>query len=453
MKGADEQSAVKVKENIIENARTIQIENGDGYEIYNEREGYFFVKDDGVIIYAWDTVETRFGDFVVGYCFYTFVGSPFVLHSSFWRKSAKSIEATEQSLPSSVTYELDHGEDDDVAVERGHTNPDGSPSMMPDFDPAEYAGYNNAGALKQYMDRMHKETEVNSGALVQCEKFTDAISHLAVHATEPTEFLRMYNKYYRWKTEYSRVHTDDEEVRDTKTKIVGISEQVRQDPSPVATDWRCCLELRSKGKNGKFCDWVYIARSTIRNGRLGLFAARVMPKNVTIGWYAGEVTYHHPIAGTYAPTDAYLDDLHKPPIRNEYSTSMRDDQGRSIIVTPRGIGIGPGGGAGSSLFMGMHYMNSYTLLFQAGSTDHESAKRKQNTQMLDDGRVIAIKKIEADTELFTGYCLDDFVEKEDAKAKKPKKPPRGKRPKSQSKHELPRAGKKSRRGRGGSKLV
>ena len=154
--------------------------------------------------------------------------------------------------------------------------------------------------------------------------------------------------------------------------------------------------------NGKWKDWVYIARSGRVHAAYGLYAARDFCSNTMIGFYMGPVIWEASVEGGYEATDEELEAAGV--VNSAYSLQLRNNHCRCVVVDPKSIG--PDETDETCLFMGMHYMNNPCLDYQRGTPGYFKARKEINCLLLEDGCVQAIRKITPGTELLTGYHTD-----------------------------------------------
>lgn len=133
-----------------------------------------------------------------------------------------------------------------------------------------------------------------------------------------------------------------------------------------------------------------------------MFSERQFEVNNPLGFFVGEEVWISELVGGTKPSDAFLDrhGVGSTP----YDLSYLDKDCKMRVVRPKPLGM-PGEEL-QSLFMGMHYLNNACETYEDRSM-RDKAVKLNNTLIIEDGLVIAIKKILPDQELFTGYFEGD----------------------------------------------
>ena len=123
-------------------------------------------------------------------------------------------------------------------------------------------------------------------------------------------------------------------------------------------------------------DWLYLARSGVKIGDEGLFAARDFLQFYVVGFYSGAVVWETEMQGGGKPSEEELADVKM----NEYCLPVRDRDCRMLIVDPVSI-------PDKSLRMGIHYVRE------------TNDKTKSNVMLIEDGSLQCSTDIKCDTEL------------------------------------------------------
>jgi hypothetical protein len=241
--------------------------------------------------------------------------------------------------------------------------------------------------------------------LVVQQNVVKALAQLYICKDDLEVFDEAYDALYRWV-----LRSDDMVIPagkyQTFDKLIA-DFQKEQDFSTVLklpSNYKLMLQLRI---NGRWKDWVYIAKSHRVNAHYGLFSARDFCSNTMIGFYMGPVKWEASIEGGY---EASSDELEAAGvIDSEYSLQLRNKDCRCVVVDPVSIrAVDDDEIQTASLYMGMHYMNNPCLTFEKGTTSYFNARKDQNCLLLEDGCVQAIRKIKPNTELLTGYHSDQL---------------------------------------------
>jgi hypothetical protein len=212
---------------------------------------------------------------------------------------------------------------------------------------------------------------------------------------------------YRWVWQYEKATEQEGELCHLLEYIKLVKESARRERHhALPAGWRWMLQLnvrREKDTEDCWWDWVFIKKSNIAGGNLGLFAGRCFPKGRIVEYYAGPIVWTCDAVGTKEPSDEYLTVQGVSDSAYCICVLNRDCVWNSI--EPKPVGQKPG----EVMYLGMHYINNVSLCFKAGSPEYETAKKYQNCVLVDEGSVKASKKIYPGGELFTEYSKDENV--------------------------------------------
>ena len=151
-------------------------------------------------------------------------------------------------------------------------------------------------------------------------------------------------------------------------------------------------------------DWVYVALSKNREGKVGVYSARDFPRKFIIGFYYGSIIWEADVEGGMEPSELELDASNV--MRNDDCCFIRDRNCRMILVDP----IVNGDISDPILLkMGMHYIVSV------------NDKSKANVEIIEDGSIQCFKDISADTELLL-FQADEEAEADEAEEDMDQKP-------------------------------
>lgn len=215
---------------------------------------------------------------------------------------------------------------------------------------------------------------------------------------------------YQWWFVPNRLKLDRPGVYQSSAKLIEKHKRKRQKNVSVLKlpqNYKLMLQLCI---NGKWKDWVYIARSYRLNARYGLFAARDFPCNTMIGFYMGPVVWESSVEGGY---EASAKELKAAGIGDSaYFLQLRNKHCRCVVVDPKPLCLADANEIDQTvLFMGMHFINNPCLDVQKGTREYSNARRQINCLLREDGCVQATRKIGPGTELLTGYFKDQHREK------------------------------------------
>ena len=154
-----------------------------------------------------------------------------------------------------------------------------------------------------------------------------------------------------------------------------------------------------------FRDYLYIAWSERRLASLGLFTCKVIHKDTVIASYSGVVRWISTIRWGGPPSAALIDPLNLG-TNEDYSLTCRRSDGRMNIIDPAPVPNLQQRNEDPphppvSLFMGVHYVND-----AEESLEGDARRRNafhQNCEIVEDGLLVATKKIPANTELLCAY--------------------------------------------------
>lgn len=253
---------------------------------------------------------------------------------------------------------------------------------------------------------VHQRAHLKKMMSKESHRFIPLLADLFMAAGSPARMQKKYNVLYKWKYVFEMDVVMDGDQKHVANLMPTLMEQVEEEEICLPPGWRLMLQLKY---NDKWIDWIYIKQSNRTGANLGVFAGRDFPRKSFIGYYCGEASWTGKVPGGKKPKDEFWDaakvmeSVHSLPIRNKKCCWQVLD---ARPISPNG---------GQKLFMGMHYLNSATKSFVPKTTEHESAKKYQNCRLLQDGSVVAQKKIPRNSELLTAYSADEGkLEKEES---------------------------------------
>ena len=178
---------------------------------------------------------------------------------------------------------------------------------------------------------------------------------------------------------------------------------------------RLVLQLRVRKPNKEKISWwdyVCIAWSERRQASLGVFSARLFHACTVLGCCAGDVKWRSTMAWGGSPTQKRLESSLQEGIvlSDDCALSCRSSDGHMTVIDPRPIPTLQQRQADPpappvDLFMGLHYINDAVENLE-GDARRRNAFH-QNCKIVDDGLVVATKKIPANTELLCACNRSD----------------------------------------------
>ena len=270
----------------------------------------------------------------------------------------------------------------------------------------------SAAEKKQFLapyrsfDTMYQYLVKNCEEKRDRKKFMQAWANLYLMKEDTAEMQQQYNKWYRWELEYTQqIESNDDGV--TIGEVLDEQMKGNQKQSSVLPyGWRYVLYIKSKAKHGDgntWYRWVSIRRSRIAKAGNGLFAERLFPKKSLIGLYVGPYVVDSktnmpwestPFAS--CPTDKELTEAGLE--TTEYAVCVRDCKGVFHVVDPEPLRVGNR----ARLWFGCQYMNDFSKVYDEHAK-RISAEERENTTIVEDGSIIARKKIEKDCEFWIKY--------------------------------------------------
>jgi hypothetical protein len=233
------------------------------------------------------------------------------------------------------------------------------------------------------------------------------LAQLALLKDNPDMLVKQHGRLYRWVWQYEKATKQEGELCHLSEYIKLVKESAgRERHHALPAGWRWMLQLnvrREKDMEDCWWDWVFIKKSNIAGGNLGVFAARCFPKGSIVGYFAGPIVWKCDAAGTEEPSEEYLTAQGVPD--SAYSICILNGECVWNSIDPKPVGEKPG----EAMYLGMHYINNVCLCFKSGSPEYETAKKYQNCVLVDEGSVKAFKKICPGGELFTAYSKDENV--------------------------------------------
>jgi hypothetical protein len=234
-------------------------------------------------------------------------------------------------------------------------------------------------------------------------KYLTTFSELAMLKHDAKAFVAKHGILYKWSLRYEGDFNFDGEATSVKKQLGKLLEETSKaeadsdeqvNPFLPSKEWKWFLQIYA-AENKKWYDWVYITRSDLAHGGLGLFAARDFPKNSYLGEYVGPAL-HTFDAWAVTPCDKDLKrDGHK--VTNNSMIIRGGHDGKNRLISPDPVDEAKN----TPLYLGMHYMNDASLTFTGQRKD--DAVKHQNANIFEDGIVATLKRIRPNAEIFFGY--------------------------------------------------
>lgn len=235
------------------------------------------------------------------------------------------------------------------------------------------------------------------------QPFVPMLASIALIRHDPEEFMRGYGDQHRWVLCFKKeiaggnVFHFNRHFFELKKEIE--NEQEEEKESFFLPDgFEYVLQIKIKGS---WKDWVFLSRSTRKNARFGLFAAREFPVNAIIGYYMGPSAWTSEIEGGAEPPDQYI-----TTITSQYALPIRNNECKIEFVDPSPISHSDDGEA-TALYMGMHYINNACQDYRSDTSEYRKAVKANNAILVEDGSVKAAKKIVARQEILCGYLREE----------------------------------------------
>ena len=266
--------------------------------------------------------------------------------------------------------------------------------------------HENAAVMQRYIEDVLSQ-EKNSQLVRSQQRAIPVLAQLALLKDNPDMLVKQHGRLYRWVWQYEKATEQEGELCHLLEYIKLVKESAgRERHHALPAGWRWMLQLnvrREKDTEDCWWDWVFIKKSNIAGGNLGVFAARCFPKGSIVGYFAGPIVWKCDAAGTEEPSEEYLTAQGVPD--SAYSICILNGECVWNSIDPKPVGEK----AGEAMYLGMHYINNVCLCFKSGSPEYETAKKYQNCVLVDKGSVKAFKKICPGGELFTAYSKDENV--------------------------------------------
>jgi hypothetical protein len=266
--------------------------------------------------------------------------------------------------------------------------------------------HENAAVMQRYIEDVLSQ-EKNSQLVRSQQRAIPVLAQLALLKDNPDMLVKQHGRLYRWVWQYEKATKQEGELCHLSEYIKLVKESAgRERHHALPAGWRWMLQLnvrREKDTEDCWWDWVFIKKSNIAGGNLGVFAARCFPKGSIVGYFAGPIVWKCDAAGTEEPSEEYLTAQGVPD--SAYSICILNGECVWNSIDPKPVGEK----AGEAMYLGMHYINNVCLCFKSGSPEYETAKKYQNCILVDEGSVKAFKKICPGGELFTAYSKDENV--------------------------------------------
>lgn len=260
--------------------------------------------------------------------------------------------------------------------------------------------YRSPANMEAYLYDTYEEDR-NKSLLRNQESFIATKAELAVLAHKPEQFIAKHGELYRWRLQYDKVFKGDKEACFAVTHAAMLVKEMEADSNcPLPDGWRWLLQLRTARTNS-WKDWLYIKKSEKCGVRLGVFAARDFCNRTRIGYYTGPIVWKASEAGTAKPSK---EDLTLQGIdATQHARLMRNDEGQYVVTNPLPVVKEPG----RPLYLGMQYIKDVGRLAAKDRGEVLKGKDKHNCVLVDDGSVIASKKINPNAELWLLNNLDE----------------------------------------------
>jgi hypothetical protein len=269
--------------------------------------------------------------------------------------------------------------------------------------------------LSLWCDRYSNVESMKKYIMVDCleprrqERFVDTLSVAAIMKDNVNELRNQYGHIYRWVLRFERpLSVGDTPCSGDRAGFVSrlVETHFRDytttsSKCPLPTGWRWVLQLRTNEQ--KWVDWIYIQKSNRTAATLGAFSARDFPKGSTIGYYCGEVRWVSDTALIAKPTGHHKDGDHAGAgtATDREGVIVRNACAKwQLIVANKLEGTDDNQ---QPLYLGMHYINTACLGFEKNSREYNRAQKDQNCLLLQDGRVITLKKIPPHFELLRPF--------------------------------------------------
>jgi hypothetical protein len=266
--------------------------------------------------------------------------------------------------------------------------------------------YLERAATERYITGLLSQ-EKNSQLVRSHRRIIPILAELALLKDNLEKLVEQHGSLYRWVWQYEKPTERDGELCHLSYFIRTVEEGAwRERHRALPAGWRWMMQLnvrRQKDTQDCWWDWVFIKKSNIAGGNLGLFAGRCFPKGSIVGYYVGPAVWTCDMVGTEEPSEEYLTAQGVPD--SAYCICLLNRDCVWNCIEPKPVRQKPG----EAMYLGMHYINNVCLCFQAGSPEYETAKKYQNCVLVDEGSVKALKKICPGAELFTAYSKDENV--------------------------------------------
>jgi hypothetical protein len=250
--------------------------------------------------------------------------------------------------------------------------------------------HENAAVMQRYIEDVLSQ-EKNSQLVRSQQRAIPVLAQLALLKDNPDMLVKQHGRLYRWVWQYEKATEQEGELCHLSEYIKLVKESAgRERHHALPAGWRWMLQLnvrREKDTEDCWWDWVFIKKSNIAGGNLGVFAARCFPKGSIVGYFAGPIVWKCDAAGTEEPSEEYLTAQGVPD--SAYSICILNGECVWNSIDPKPVGEK----AGEAMYLGMHYINNVCLCFKSGSPEYEKAKKYQNCILVDEGSVKAFKKI------------------------------------------------------------
>ena len=244
------------------------------------------------------------------------------------------------------------------------------------------ARYKNVDAMEGYI--LNERKEARSQA-----RFVPSLAKAALLKDSPVALAAEFGSLYRWIWRFEQVMGGRTAGKEDRAFDVSLfvrrevdEELKRYSKSVLIRGWRWVMQLRAT--DGKWVDWLYIQKSNRSGSELSVFSARDFPKGSTIGFCCGELRGR-------ASEGKGNSELHKKAEVSEECWTYRNSKGKQQTVVGKKVDVEEEGG--QPLYLGMHYLNSACYGYEVGSREYQKAKKSHNCSLLEDGSVIASKKI------------------------------------------------------------
>jgi hypothetical protein len=142
------------------------------------------------------------------------------------------------------------------------------------------------------------------------QRVIPVLAQLALLKDNPEMLVKQHGRLYRWVWQYEKATEQEGKLCHLLEYMKLVKESAGQEwHHALPEGWRWMLQLnvrREKDREDCWWDWVFIKKSNIAGGNLGVFAARCFPKASIVGYFARPIVWKCDVAGTEEPSEEYL---------------------------------------------------------------------------------------------------------------------------------------------------